>query len=85
MCVMLAQGDTGAAQQGWHWAEHGNKMANPPHAMYRPPRQGNNNDNAHPPIHPTQYARPGDLHDALEKNLYEFICRSFLACAAQMQ
>ncbi|KAJ1648751.1 DNA topoisomerase 3-alpha [Dispira simplex] len=43
---------------------------------FRPPRIGKNNDNAHPPIHPTQCVTNlrGD-----EKKLYELIVRRFIA------
>ncbi|KAF8893540.1 prokaryotic type I DNA topoisomerase, partial [Infundibulicybe gibba] len=44
------------------------------------PRKGKNNDNAHPPIHPTAPAANlvGD-----EKRVYEFITRRFLACCSK--
>ncbi|EJD03211.1 prokaryotic type I DNA topoisomerase [Fomitiporia mediterranea MF3/22] len=40
------------------------------------PRKGKNNDKAHPPIHPTNYA--GNLAGD-EKRVYEFVTRRFLA------
>ncbi|RKP36084.1 DNA topoisomerase [Dimargaris cristalligena] len=43
---------------------------------FKPPRNGKNNDNAHPPIHPTAYA--GTLAGD-DKRLYEMIVRRFLA------
>ena len=80
-CTMLAQGDSQAGADPWGWAEHANKMVHPPQQMYRWPANGPNNDNAHPPIHPTQYVSKQQIGDNLERRLYEFICRSFLACA----
>ncbi|KAF8499652.1 DNA topoisomerase [Russula emetica] len=44
------------------------------------PRRGKNNDNAHPPIHPTAHA--GNLAGD-EKRIYEFITRRFLACCSK--
>ncbi|KAF8149452.1 DNA topoisomerase [Crassisporium funariophilum] len=44
------------------------------------PRKGNNNDNAHPPIHPTAHA--GNLVGD-EKNVYEYITRRYLACCSK--
>ncbi|EDO40018.1 predicted protein, partial [Nematostella vectensis] len=44
------------------------------------PRQGSKTDNAHPPIHPTQYTNNLQGND---KRLYEFIVRHFLACCSQ--
>ncbi|XP_004342668.2 topoisomerase III [Capsaspora owczarzaki ATCC 30864] len=42
------------------------------------PRKGKNNDEAHPPIHPTKPA-PASFQNADEKKLYELVTRSFLA------
>ena len=80
MCRMRADGDMQAGNGGWGWAGHAQQVAYPPANMWRWPCSGGNNDNAHPPIHPTQYANPGAL-SGQEKSVYEFICRSFLACA----
>ncbi|KAH9985783.1 DNA topoisomerase [Russula compacta] len=44
------------------------------------PRRGKNNDQAHPPIHPTAHA--GNLTGD-EKRIYEFITRRFLACCSK--
>ncbi|KAI0295814.1 DNA topoisomerase [Multifurca ochricompacta] len=44
------------------------------------PRRGKNNDQAHPPIHPTAHA--GNLTGD-EKRVYEFITRRFLACCSK--
>ncbi|KAF8647157.1 hypothetical protein AX16_006988 [Volvariella volvacea WC 439] len=44
------------------------------------PRKGKNNDQAHPPIHPTAHA--GGLSGD-EKKVYEFITRRFLACCSK--
>ena len=43
---------------------------------FNAPRQGRNNDKAHPPIHPTAHA--GNLAGD-DKKVYEFITRRFLA------
>lgn len=44
------------------------------------PRRGRNNDNAHPPIHPTAHAAnlAGD-----EKRVYDYIVRRFLASCSK--
>ncbi|KAI0302708.1 DNA topoisomerase [Russula brevipes] len=47
---------------------------------YSQPRRGKNNDQAHPPIHPT--AHVGNLAGD-EKRVYEFITRRFLACCSK--
>ncbi len=44
------------------------------------PRRGRNNDQAHPPIHPTAHA--GNLAGD-EKRVYELITRRFLACCSK--
>jgi DNA topoisomerase-3 len=45
------------------------------------PRAGRNNDKAHPPIHPVNFAANNTL-DAEHRRVYEFIVRRFLACCA---
>lgn len=49
---------------------------------YGTPRQGKNNDKAHPPIHPTKAEGDNQLGGD-EAKVYEFIVRSYLACCAQ--
>ena len=44
------------------------------------PRRGKNNDQAHPPIHPTAHA--GNLNGD-EKRVYELIARRFLASCSK--
>eukprot|EP00474_Spongospora_subterranea_P000285 CRZ00743.1 hypothetical protein [Spongospora subterranea] len=51
-------------------------------AGFRVPRRGNNNDNAHPPIHPTQAVDLDQIQDPIERKLYDFIVRRFLACCS---
>ncbi|PVZ96955.1 hypothetical protein BB558_007111 [Smittium angustum] len=46
------------------------------------PRNGKNNDKAHPPIHPTSYVS-GNMLSSDEKKLYELITRRFLACCSK--
>lgn len=49
---------------------------------FKQPRSGRNNDQAHPPIHPVNFANPSVL-DANEKKVYEFVTRRFLACCSE--
>lgn len=46
------------------------------------PRMGRNNDKAHPPIHPVNYAAP-NVMDEQERRVYEFVVRRFLACCSK--
>lgn len=48
---------------------------------FSPPRKGNRNDEAHPPIHPLKWAP--DLKELPEIRVYEFVCRHFLACCSK--
>ncbi|KAL3488489.1 DNA topoisomerase [Aspergillus germanicus] len=48
---------------------------------FRTPRQGRNNDRAHPPIHPVCWVSLDTLA-ADEKKVYEFVVRRFLACCS---
>ncbi|KAF9010781.1 prokaryotic type I DNA topoisomerase [Cyathus striatus] len=50
------------------------------HDDFSPPRKGKNNDKAHPPIHPTNFA--GNLAGD-EKKVYEYITRRFLASCSK--
>ncbi|KAI1402226.1 prokaryotic type I DNA topoisomerase [Hypoxylon fuscum] len=49
---------------------------------FQQPRQGRNDDKAHPPIHPITYAAPTVLNDK-ERRIYEFVARRFLACCSE--
>ena len=49
---------------------------------FKQPRQGRNNDQAHPPIHPVNYVAPASLNDD-ERRVYEFVVRRFLACCSE--
>ncbi|KAI0143549.1 DNA topoisomerase [Xylariaceae sp. FL1272] len=49
---------------------------------FHQPRQGRNDDKAHPPIHPITFAAPTALNDA-ERKIYEFVTRRFLACCSE--
>lgn len=49
---------------------------------FKQPREGRNNDKAHPPIHPINYVAPTQLHDN-ERKVYEFVVRRFLACCSE--
>uniref|UniRef100_A0A7S3GC86 DNA topoisomerase n=1 Tax=Palpitomonas bilix TaxID=652834 RepID=A0A7S3GC86_9EUKA len=46
------------------------------------PRSGKNNDEAHPPIHPTKLNGLEDIADGRGLRLYEMIARHFLACCS---
>jgi len=49
---------------------------------FRQPRNGRNNDKAHPPIHPVNFVNPSNLQDN-ERSVYEFVVRRFLACCSE--
>lgn len=49
---------------------------------FRTPRSGRHNDQAHPPIHPVNFAAL-DALDVNERKVYEFVCRRFLACCSE--
>jgi DNA topoisomerase-3 len=49
---------------------------------FNQPRNGRNNDKAHPPIHPVNYATPSALNQS-ERKVYEFVVRRFLACCSE--
>ncbi len=65
--------------QGNPWGPYAQQLLN---GGFRTPRSGRHNDQAHPPIHPVNFAAL-DVLDAKEKNVYEFVCRRFLGCCSE--
>ena len=49
---------------------------------FKQPRNGQHNDQAHPPIHPVNYVVGAQLNDE-ERRVYEFVVRRFLACCSE--
>lgn len=47
------------------------------------PRAGNNDDKAHPAIHPVNYVSLDVLETADQKKVYEYVVRRFLACCSK--
>ncbi|XXG96619.1 hypothetical protein Hte_002907 [Hypoxylon texense] len=62
------------------WGQFAQNLAN---GGFQQPRQGRNDDKAHPPIHPITYAAPSALANDREKKIYEFVVRRFLACCSE--
>lgn len=50
---------------------------------FNQPRNGRNNDKAHPPIHPVNYVASNSLNTENERKVYEFVVRRFLACCSE--
>ena len=50
--------------------------------MWAPPRGGNKDDKAHPPIHPVKAAKEEDMTPD-EWKVYELVSRHFLACVSK--
>ncbi|KAF2486560.1 DNA topoisomerase [Neohortaea acidophila] len=65
--------------QGGPWQQFAHHLAN---GGFSAPRNGRNNDKAHPPIHPVNFVDPSVLN-AEERRVHEFIVRRFLACCSQ--
>ncbi len=61
------------------WGNYAQSLIN---GAFRDPRQGRNDDKAHPPIHPIAWVDPAQLNDK-ERRVYEFIARRFLACCSE--
>ncbi len=66
------------------WGSYARKLLASPSGggegcTFRRPRKGKNNDNAHPPIHPT--GAGCDL-EGRDLRVYEFVTRRFLACCS---
>lgn len=50
---------------------------------FRQPREGRNDDKAHPPIHPVTWINPNSLQHEDHRRVYEFVTRRFLACCSE--
>lgn len=66
-------------QQDNRWGAFAQGLMN---GGFNQPRNGRNNDKAHPPIHPVNYVAPNALNDS-ERRVYEFVVRRFLACCSE--
>jgi DNA topoisomerase-3 len=69
----------GRQTQDGRWGPFAQNLMN---GGFNQPRQGRNNDKAHPPIHPVNYVAPNALSDR-ERSVYEFVVRRFLACCSE--
>jgi DNA topoisomerase III len=49
---------------------------------FKLPRNGRNNDKAHPPIHPVAHVAQTHLDNLEDRKVYEFVVRRFLACCS---
>ena len=65
--------------QDGRWGAFAQSLVN---GGFHQPRNGRNNDKAHPPIHPVNYVAPTQLNDS-ERKVYEFVVRRFLACCSE--
>ncbi|KAF2621244.1 DNA topoisomerase III [Macroventuria anomochaeta] len=61
----------------------GNFAQNLMNGGFNQPRNGRNNDKAHPPIHPVNYVASNALNSENERKVYEFVVRRFLACCSE--
>jgi DNA topoisomerase-3 len=50
---------------------------------FHQPREGRNDDKAHPPIHPVAWVNPTALESEEQRKVYEFVARRFLACCSE--
>ena len=65
--------------QGGAWRQFAQRIMS---GGFSSPRNGRNNDKAHPPIHPVNFVDPSVLtHE--EQRVHEFVVRRFLACSSQ--
>lgn len=61
------------------WAQHAQGLMN---GGFSQPRNGRNNDKAHPPIHPVNFVNLTTLNQE-EQRVHEFVVRRFLACCSK--
>ena len=65
--------------QSRQWGQFAQGLIN---GGFSQPRNGRNNDKAHPPIHPVNYVDQSVLTQE-EQRVYEFVTRRFLACCSE--
>jgi DNA topoisomerase-3 len=65
--------------QGGRWADYATALVE---GGFSWPRNGRNNDKAHPPIHPVNFVNPTTLSHE-EQRVHEFVVRRFLACCSK--
>nr|POF15167.1 dna topoisomerase 3 [Quercus suber] len=65
--------------QGGPWSDFAQNLVS---GGFSAPRNGRNNDKAHPPIHPVNFVNPGQLQPD-ERQVHEFVVRRFLACCSE--
>ena len=61
------------------WGDYARLLFDDSSNKYQYPRQGSNNDAAHPPIHPVKPLDDSQSITPIEKKIYELITRHFLA------
>lgn len=49
---------------------------------FQQPRNGRNDDNAHPPITPVKSVDPAEIPDPAQRSLYQLVTKHFLACCS---
>ncbi|GAB7357976.1 hypothetical protein MBLNU230_g0143t1 [Neophaeotheca triangularis] len=64
---------------GQAWGQYAQGLLN---GGFKSPRDGRNNDKAHPPIHPVNFVASTQLNQE-EARVYEFVVRRFLACCSE--
>ncbi|PNS17943.1 DNA topoisomerase 3 [Sphaceloma murrayae] len=62
------------------WGQYAQRLLD---GDYRFPRDGRNDDKAHPPIHPVTFVNPAALDNDDERKVLEFVVRRFLACCSE--
>jgi DNA topoisomerase-3 len=67
--------------QGGRWAGYATALVTV-EGGFSWPRNGRNNDKAHPPIHPVNFVNPSTLSHE-EQRVHEFVVRRFLACCSK--
>ncbi|RHN69971.1 putative DNA topoisomerase transcription factor interactor and regulator CCHC(Zn) family [Medicago truncatula] len=71
-------------QQGHpEWGIYAQRLLDPGAGLWRNPRGGGHDDQAHPPIHPTKFSAGESGWSQDHRKLYELVVRHFLACVSK--
>ncbi|XP_078164246.1 topoisomerase 3alpha isoform X2 [Carex rostrata] len=65
------------------WGPYAQRLLDPDARLWRNPSNGDHDDKAHPPIHPTKFSTGESNWTQDHSKLYELVVRHFLACVSQ--
>ncbi|VEU24098.1 DEKNAAC105323 [Brettanomyces naardenensis] len=78
--AMDLKGLVGKQMESAKWGSYAKSLVDD--GRFRQPRQGKHSDEAHPPIHPIIFVGDSANLTGVQKTVYEYVVRRFLACCS---